>query len=489
MSVSSNPSPYGQIAPRYIGPIGNRVSAVAGVPGDHLIYYAGAASGGIWKTTDGGVTWNSIFDGQAAAFDGEEPPVKVGSIGALAVADSDSNIVWAGTGESWIRGPLSIGNGIYKSVDGGASWTHMGLDDSGRFSKIVIHPTDPDIVWAGAVGSCYAPSACRGVFKTTDGGLSWRRVLSAEGELADETACSDIAIDPTNPAVLYAGLWQFKLRSWTRVSGGQGSGLYKSVDYGETWTELTDGLPTGMRGGDGKPLPVGKISVGVAASNPDYVYANIETGDGVAKPDLGFPYVGNGQLFQSTDGGETWSVKSYNRWINSRAAYYTRNAVSPDNENEVYSFSPRYVVSHDGGKTLELSGFPEAPGVDHHEGWIDPTNGDRIAVASDYGLAITQNRGETWYRVQLPISQIYTVETDQDVPYNVYGTVQDKSVVWGPSNARIPYDLDQGDLDPGKISRGEWDSAGLGNECGYVIPDPKNPDLVWSSGSDDSTLR
>lgn len=474
MSNHLNSDAFGQLEPRYIGPIGNRVSAVAGIPGNHLIYYAGAASGGIFKTTDGGVHWDSIFDDQAATINNKPLPAKVSSIGALAVSESNPNIVWAGTGESWMRGPISIGNGIYKSIDGGTTWTHMGLEESGRFSKIVIHPTNPDIVWAGAVGSCYGPSNSRGVFKTTDGGINWKRVLHNN----DETGCSDISLDPNNPAILYAGMWQFKLRSWIRVSGGPGSGIYKSIDGGENWKELTKGLPT-----EGKKHQVGKISVNVAGSDSNYVYASIETGDGV--PTWDFPNPGNGQLWQSTDAGATWQVKSYDRSINARPAYYTRNLVSPDNKQEVYFFGPSLVTTVDGGENLVSKGYPEAPGVDHHCGWVDPTNGDRMIVASDTGISITQNRGKTWYKINLPISQIYHVSTDNEIPYNVFGNCQDRAVFWGTSNCRSPYSIAQGDADPGVISRGYWFESGPGNECGYSIPDRKNQDYIWSSGSAD----
>lgn len=474
MSNHLNLDIYGQLKPRYIGPIGNRVSAVAGIPGNHLIYYAGAASGGIFKTTDGGVHWKPIFDDQAAALEGKPQPVKVSSIGALAVSGTNPNIVWAGTGESWIRGPISIGNGIYKSIDAGETWTHMGLDDSGRFSKIVVHPTNPDIVWAGVVGNCYAPSDCRGVFKTIDGGLHWERVLHTN----NESGCSDICLDPNNPAVLYAGMWQFKLRSWIRVSGGPGSGVFKSVDGGNSWFELTMGLPT-----ENKMHVVGKISVNVAASDSNYVYASIETGDGVATWD--FPNPGNGQLWLSKDAGTTWQVKSYDRSINPRPAYYTRNLVSPDNKHEVYFFGPMLVSTTDGGETLTRQGYPVAPGADHHCAWVDPTNGDRMAVASDAAISITQNRGETWYKINLPISQIYHASVDNEIPYNVFGNCQDRVAFWGPSNCRSPYSVTQGDADAGIISRGYWFEGGPGNECGYTIPDPKNPDYLWSSGSSD----
>jgi len=492
MSNPQDPGIFGQLVPRYIGPVGNRVSAVAGVLGDPLVYYAGAASGGIFKTTDGGTHWESIFDAPAAALEGREAPAQVSSIGALAVSESHPDHVWAGTGESWIRGPISIGNGIYKSIDGGANWTHAGLADAGRFSKIVIHPRNPDVVWAAAVGSCYKPSSTRGVWKTTDGGITWRPALFID----EETGCSDLALDPNNPSILYAGMWQFKLRSWTRVSGGPGSGVYKSVDGGETWEELTNGLPTGELAPNGEPHPVGKISVGVARSDSNFVYANIETGDGV--PTWDFPYPGNGQLWRSTDAGASWQVLSYNRSINARPAYYNRNEVSPDNKYQVYFFGPELVVTspggvtapagesvtEDGGTVLTVIGYPYAPGVDHHDAWIDPTDGDRMAVASDLGVSITRNRGESWYKIQLPISQMYQVSVDEEIPYNVYGNCQDRIGIWGPSNARIPYDLAQGDLSAGKIPRGSWVSVGNG-ECGYTIPDPGDPDLIWSSGASD----
>ncbi len=477
------PNTVARFQPRYIGPMGSRVSAVAGVVGNPLVYYVGAAAGGIFKTSDGGTTWQPIFDEQAAAIGDQPLPEKVSSIGALAVSESDHEIVWAGTGESWIRGHVSIGNGVYKSADGGSHWTRMGLNNSGRISKIVIHPTCPNIVWVAVVGSCYAPSTDRGVYKTTDGGLTWTCTLHTN----DQSGCSDLAIDPNNPDVFYAGMWEFKLRSWVRLSGGPGSGLYKSSDGGVTWKELTNGLPTGELAENGKPYPVGKIAVGVARSDSNYVYANIETGDG--EPSWAFPHVANGQLWQSTDAGASWTLKNYNRSINSRAAYYTRNAVSPDNKHEVYFFGPELVVTTDGGETLDIIDFPQAPGVDHHEGWIDPTNGDRIAVACDSGISISLNRGQTWYKRQLANAQVYGVNVDDPIPYNVFGNVQDWVSAWGPINARNTSQryaaIQEHQMDaPGAISRDLWRFAG-GGESGYSIPDPKDPDIIWSSGGGD----
>ena len=252
------PDLYKQLKFRYIGPVGNRVIAVAGVPGDPNTYYAGAASGGIFKTADNGAHWNAIFD--------DEP---VSSIGSLAVAPSDANVVWAGTGEAFIRSNISIGNGIYKSTDAGKTWSHAGLDKTGRIGRIVIDPRNADVVFACALGHAYGPQPERGVYRTVDGGKTWERTLFVD----DNTGCSDIAIDSTNPRILFAGMWQIEIHTWGRTSGGPGSGLFKSVDGGATWQRLTGhGLPH---------APLGKISPQIARSNPNRVYALIETGDGL----------------------------------------------------------------------------------------------------------------------------------------------------------------------------------------------------------------
>src|SRR5688572_13496468 len=310
---------------RYIGPVGNRVSAVTGVVGDPNVYYAGAASGGIWKTTDGGINWQSIFDDH-----------EVSSIGALAVARSDPNIVWAGTGEPHIRSHVSIGNGIYKSTDAGRTWRRMGLEESGRISRVLIHPTNPDIVYAAAQGHGYGPQQQRGVFRTRDGGQTWERVLFVD----ENTGPSDLVMDPSDPNKLFAGMWQLLIRTWGRESGGPGSGLHVTRDGGTTWTKLRgNGLPEHT---------IGKIGLGIAQSNPNRVYALIETGDGV-------PYKGqptdNGELWRSDDGGVTWKVVSYDRNLACRQPYYTRMAVSTDNQDEVYFMCATYSRTLDGGLT------------------------------------------------------------------------------------------------------------------------------------------
>jgi photosystem II stability/assembly factor-like uncharacterized protein len=437
---------------RYIGPVGNRVASVAGVPGDPNVYYAGAASGGLWKTTDGGLYWESIFDGQTAQ-----------SIGAVAIAPSDSNVVWVGTGEPWIRSHISIGDGIYKSTDAGRTWTNTGLEKSGRFARIVIHPQNPDVVLACAVGTAYGPQPERGVFRTGDGGKTWDRVLFVD----ENTGCADLVMDPSNPRILFAGMWQFEIKTWGRFSGGPGSGLYRSADGGLTWTKLTgNGLP---------PHQVGKFGLAVARSNPNRIYALIETSDGV-------PWKGDeadrGKLWRSDDGGRNWQLVSYDRNLGGRTHYYFRMMVSPSNENEAYFLNASYSVSLDGGKTSTVQQGRSSPGGDNHDIWIDPTNADRMIVANDGGASISINRGRTWNRVQLPIAQIYHVTVDNDVPYHVLGNKQDGPSYRGPSNSRLGGFGGFG----GGIPRSLWLTVG-GGESGFATPDPTDPTLVWSTAS------
>src|SRR5215467_183679 len=395
---------------RYIGPVGNRVSAITGVPGQPNVYYAGAASGGIFKTTDGGVHWQPIFDDQAAS-----------SIGALAVAPSDPNIVWVGTGEAWIRSHISVGDGIYLSTDAGKSWRHMGLEKTGRIGRVVIDPRDPNIVFAAALGHAYGPQQERGVFRTTDGGKTWQRVLFTD----DKSGCSDIAIDSSNPRILFAGMWPIEIHTWGRQSGGPGSGLFKSTDGGATWQRLTGhGLPG---------RTTGKIAVAIARTNPNRVYAMIETGDGVP---LNGQETDRGKLWRSDDGGDNWRVVSYDRNMGGRTHYYFRMAVAPDNENETYYMTASFSVSLDGGETSKVASFANSPGGDNHDIWIDPTNPERMAVANDAGVSLTVTRGRTWQHIQLPIAQIYHVTVDNQIPYYVYGNKQDGPSYRGPSNSR-----------------------------------------------------
>jgi len=435
---------------RHIGPEGNRFSAAAGIPGNKRIYYVGAASGGVYKTTDGGVHWSPMFDLQ---------PVQ--SIGSLAVAESDPNVVWAGTGEGKIRSHISVGQGVYKSTDAGETWRMMGLEKTGRIPRTIIHPTNPDLVYICALGHSYGDQPERGVYRTTDGGVTWTRTLFVD----EKTGCSDLAMDPSNPRILFAGMWQFVIHTWGRRSGGPGSGLFMSRDGGETWTRLVgNGLPEG---------PIGKVAVAIARTNPDRVYAMFETGDGV--PWEGQP-TGTGQLWRSEDGGRRWALINRDRNLMGRAHYYSRMAVSPADADEAYFLTSALGKSIDGGSTLVTQTGQRAPGGDHHDIWIDPTNADRMVVAHDQGLSITENRGATWFRQRLTNAQIYHVTVDNAIPYNVLGNKQDEPSYRGPSNSRVPFGRSAG------ISRGMWHSVG-GGESGWATPDPTDPNIIWSTAS------
>ncbi len=447
-----DPALYGRLPYRYIGPVGNRTIAVAGVPGDANLYYAGAASGGIFKTVDGGIHWQPIFD--------DEP---VSSVGALAVAPSDPSIVWAGTGESFIRSHISLGWGVYKSVDAGKTWKLMGLENTGRIARVVINPHNPDIVYVCALGHAYGPQPDRGVFRTTDGGKTWDKVLFVD----EHSGCSDLAMDPNNPQVLFAGTWQVVIHTWGRESGGPGSGLWMSRDGGTTWKRLS---------GHGLPMrPIGKVGIAVAPTNSDHLYALIETGDGV--PLDGKP-TDSGELWTSLDGGGSWQLASYDRQLGGRTHYYNRVVVSPDNENEAYFLAAAFSKTLDGGTTTIDVPRDEYPGGDNHDMWIDPTNADRMIVANDGNVSISTTHGRSWLRVQLPIGQMYHVEVDNRVPYYVYGNRQDGPSYRGPSNSKSGGFGGFG----GVISRAEWHSVG-GGESGWATPDPVDSNIIWSTAS------
>ncbi len=424
---------------RHIGPIGNRVSAVAGVAGDANTYFAGAASGGVWKSDDGGVHWRPTFDDQPAS-----------SIGALAVAPSDPNVVWAGTGETFIRSNISIGNGIYRSTDGGETWQHRGLDNSGRIGRIVVHPKDPDTAWVAALGHCYGPQEERGVYRTGDGGETWQRVLFAGAD----AGASDLVIDPTNPRVLYAGTWQMVIWPWGRQSGGPQSGLWKSTDSGTSWQRLNGpGLPE---------APWGKIGLAISAADPQRIYALIETSSNhdFAPSD---PFAG--VLWASDDGGKNWRLVSRDNRLVQRPLYYSRMAAAPDDRDELYFMAVEFRTSLDGGKTSTES----RPGWDHHVMWIDPQQPDRRIVGHDGGVSISTNRGKSWRRPQLPIAQMYHVAVDDQIPYFVYGNRQDGPALRGPSRF----------LAGEEIPIGAWQTLG-GCEVGFTLPTPGDADTVWT---------
>jgi photosystem II stability/assembly factor-like uncharacterized protein len=436
------PADYASLNYRYIGPDGNRIIAVTGEPGNPLVVYAGAASGGVFKTEDGGVSWQPVFDDQ-----------EVSSIGALAIAPSDNNVVWAGTGETFIRSNISIGNGIYKSTDAGETWQHMGLGNTGRIGRIIIDPRDKNVVYAAALGHSYGPQEERGVYKTTNGGETWERVLFVD----ENTGASDIALDVNNPDVLIAGMWQLEIKTWVRNSGGPGSGLYISKDAGESWNRLEGaGLPK---------FPWGKVAVGIAPGNSDRIYALIETAQ----------YEFDGVLFRSDDGGSSWDRISHDQEYTQRPHYYSRLAISPEDDEEVYFMAHGVWKTTDGG--ADASRLPGVGG-DDHDMWIDPENPDRLIVGNDGGVAISLNRGQSWLRPQLPTGQMYHVAVDNQIPYNVYGNRQDGPSTMGPSNSRMG----------GGINIGLWHPVG-GGESGFTYPDPVDPDIIWSASYDASLTR
>jgi photosystem II stability/assembly factor-like uncharacterized protein len=441
----------GALRYRHIGPTGNRLTSVVGIPGQPNIYYVGAASGGIWKTIDGGVHWEPIFDAQP-----------VSSIGALAIAPSNPNIVWAGTGEPWIRSHISVGQGVYKSTDAGKTWTLMGLEKTGRISRVVIDPRNPDVVLVAALGHAYGPQQERGVFRTTDGGKTWQRVLFTD----ENSGCAHLEMSPGDPKTLFAGMWPIEIHTWGRESGGPGSGLFKSTDGGVTWKRLSgNGLPTRM---------TGKIVPAISPSNPKRVYALIETGDGVP---LNGQETDRGKLWRSDDGGEKWKLISHDRNLGGRTHYYFRMAVAPDDDKETYYLTAGFAKSTDSGETTKPMLLGASPGGDNHDIWIDPTNANRMAVANDGGVSISTTRGQTWYRIQLPIAQMYHVTVDNRVPYYVYGNEQDDPSYRGPSRV----------VGSGSIPRSAWQSVG-GGESGWSTPDPVDPNIIWSSASGSGSI-
>jgi photosystem II stability/assembly factor-like uncharacterized protein len=424
---------------RFVGPkVGNRIAAVAGVPGDPSVYYAGAASGGVWKSVDGGNRWAPISDKQSVA-----------AIGALAVAPSQPNTVWAGTGEAWvIRDSDVMGNGIYKSTDAGNTWTHMGLPESGRIGRIVIHPSNPDIVFACVLGRVTGPQQQRGVYRTTDGGQHWERVLFA----GENVGCSGLSMDAHDPRTLIAGMWQVEMHIWGEFSGGPGSGVYISHDGGTKWTRLDDkdGLPH---------APVGKIDVAIAPTNSKRIYALMQTKD-------------QGSVWRSDDAGEHWRTVNSQRALIGRAGYYIRLAVSSGQDNEVYVANSSFHQSLDSGENFHEVRW----GGDTHDIWVDPKNPDRFVITDDAGMLITTVHGRGFHRVTLPIGQMYHVAVDDQIPYYFYSNMQDDGNMRGPS---VPFDSQETG----------WDRHMGGCESGFTVPDTADPNIVWATCYGDTVTR
>jgi photosystem II stability/assembly factor-like uncharacterized protein len=416
---------------RSIGPYrGGRSAAATGSYKTKTTFYFGATGGGVWKTTDGGSNWKNITDKYFG-----------GTIGSVAVAPSDDNIIYVGEGENSMRGNVAEGlGGIWRSEDAGRTWKNLGLKDGRHIIRIVIHPRDPNTLWVAVMGHLFGPNEERGVFKTTDGGKTWKKTLYVN----DQTGASDLVMEPGNPEIFYAGMWRVKRSPHNMESGGEGSGLYKSVDGGETWKPITanKGLPKGVWG---------IVGVAVAPSNPEKIYAIIENKDG--------------GLYKSEDSGETWSLTSNDNNIRQRAWYYSKVFVDPKNENLVYCPNVNFMRSKDGGKTFQGINTPHG---DHHDLWIDPENGNRMIVADDGGAQVSFDGGDNWSTMMnQPTAQFYRVTTDNSVPYRILGAQQDNSTVRIKSRTS-----------GAGITERDWEVT-AGSESGHVVADPLNPDIVY----------
>ena len=426
---SVDPALYEGLDYRLVGPYrGGRSAAVTGVQGKDNLFYFGATGGGVWRTTDGGGSWENISDG----FFG-------GSIGAVAVSEWDNNVIYVGGGEKTIRGNVSHGYGMWKSVDAGKTWTHIGLDDSRHIARIRIHPKNPDLVYAAVMGHLFGPNDQRGVYRSSDGGDTWEQIHF----VSDKAGAVDLHMDPTNPRVLYASMWEFYRNPYQMSSGGEDSGLWKSTDGGDTWVELTNqdnGLPGGT---------LGIIGVTVSPVNPDRVWAIVEHDDG--------------GVFRSENGGESWRRINDDRNLRQRAWYYTRIYAGTQDEDEVWVLNVGLWHSKDGGSEYERVRTPHG---DHHDFWIDPANADRIIVGDDGGAQVTYNRGESWstYYNQ-PTAQFYRVHTDNNFPYRIYGGQQDNSTV------RILHTSNG-------LNEREWEST-AGGESAWLAAHPEDPDIVY----------
>jgi len=423
---------------RNIGPYrGGRSLTAAGIPGDPTTYYFGATGGGVWKSTDGANSWTPVFDHDGAP-----------AIGSLAVSVSDPNVVYVGTGEACLRGNISHGDGVWKSIDAGKNWKNVGLKDSRAIGRVIINPRNADIAFVAALGHPYGPNTERGVFRTTDGGKSWDKVLYKD----ENTGAVDVAFDPQNPNILYAALWQVRRNAWSLSSGGPGSGIYRSTDGGTTWKHLEEhGLPAG---------PYGRIGIAVAA-NSDRVYAIIEAKDG--------------GLYRSDDGGDTWDRVNGNHGLYQRPWYYMHVTADPQDADTVYIADVEFYKSTDGGRNFNKIKVPHG---DNHGMWIDPKNSKRMIAYNDGGVTVSLDGGKSWTREDnQPTAQFYHVITDNRTPYYVYGSQQDNSSVAIASRS-----------DDGAIGRDDWYPVG-GGEAGYIAPVPTDPNIVYGGDYEGNITR
>jgi photosystem II stability/assembly factor-like uncharacterized protein len=431
---STNPEekPFKGMKYRLIGPFrGGRSLTAAGIPGDLTTYYFGSTGGGVWKSIDGAISWSPVFDKEGTS-----------SIGSLAVANTNPNVVYVGTGEACIRGDISHGDGVYKTLDGGKTWKNVGLRDSRAIGKVIINPSNPDIVFVAALGHPFGPNPERGVFRTTDGGKTWDKVLYKD----ENTGAVDIAFDPHNPNILFAALWQARRSSWNLTSGGPGSGIYRSVDGGTTWKHLEEhGLPKG---------PYGKIGIAVGA-NSERVYALIEAHN----PD--------GGLYRSDDAGDTWELVNPSHSLWQRPWYYMHVIADPRDENVLYIMNVDSYKSTDGGHLFNKVKIPHG---DNHGLWIDPRDSRRMIASNDGGVTVTLDGGKNWTpQDNQPTAQFYHVSTDTATPYRVYGAQQDAGTVAIASRS-----------DSGAIDRADWYDVG-GGEAGYIAPYPLDPNVVYAA--------
>ena len=424
---------------RQVGPFrGGRALAIEGVAGDPETYYFGAVAGGVWKTTNGGVSWTPLTD-----------KTGIMSGGAMAVAPSDPNVIYVGTGESCIRGNISFGDGMYKSVDGGKTWTKIGLEDSQHIAKILVDPKNPELVYVAALGHAYGPNEMRGVYRSSDGGKNWQKVLYKDPKIG----AIDLVFDPANPRILFAALWEAQRTPWSLTSGGPGSGLYKSSDGGTTWKRLEGhGLPGGI---------LGRIGVAVSGADSSRVYAIIEAE--------------KGGIYRSEDGGESWHLLNPDHRFTQRAWYFHHIFADPKSVDTVYVLNTAVYRSIDGGKSFN---FVRSPHGDNHGLWIDPTNPNWIANANDGGATISHDGGKSWTtQYNQPTAQFYHVITDTAFPYRLYGAQQDNSTMAIASRS-----------DHGVIDRPDWYPVG-GGEAGYIAPDPRNPEIVYAGSHDGLITR
>ncbi len=439
--LAQQPDPLSQLRFRLVGPLrGGRVVAVSGVPSQPNTYYFGSVGGGVWKTTDSGTSWVNISDGF----------FKTSSVGAIAVADSDPNIIYVGMGEACVRGNASNGDGVYKSVDGGKTWKHMGLADTYHIGHVLIHPKNPDIVYVAALGHLWGPNDERGVYRSTDGGATWKQVLTR----GRDAGAVDLAFDPSNPRVIYAAFWQVRRSPYHFDSGGPGSGLFKSTDGGDTWTDISrnPGLPKGV---------LGRIGVTVSPANPERVWVIVEAQDG--------------GVFRSDNAGRTWTKTNDQSILRQRAWYYSHIFADPKSADTVYALNVGSYKSIDGGRTWQAFRPPHG---DNHDLWIAPDNPERMILSNDGGATVTSDGGHTWSSIMnQPTAQFYRVALDNDFPYHIYGAQQDNTTVRTASRTA-----------GFGITEADWYDVG-GGESGWIAPDPRDSEVVYAGSYDGLITR